>query len=73
MSVDFPDLNKVSQKITILSLRLTDWLTPLRVLNASASWMPTLAITKLPCSIIEGETFCYKVMPFRLKNARATY
>jgi len=73
MSVDFPDLNKVSQKITILSLRLTDWLTPLRVLNASASWMPTLAIIKLPCSIIKVGTFCYKVMLFRRKNATVTY
>ena len=73
MCVDYQDLNRVSP-IDNLSLPYIDTLVDNTARHSLFSYMDGFSkdIEKTTFLTIWG-TFCYKVMPFRIKNAGATY
>ena len=80
--VDFRDLNKVSPKDDF-PLPHIDLLVDSTAIHLMLSFMDefsghnqilmTLEDMEKTTFITEWDTYCYKVMPFGLKNARATY
>ena len=82
MSVDYRDLNRVSPKDNF-SLPHIDTLVDNTVKHSLFSFMDKfLGYNQIRMAIEDMEktifltmwgSFCYKVMPFRLKNVRATY
>ena len=82
MCVDFTDLNKAYPKDAYLlpSIdKLVDGASKVKFLNFTDAYSGYNQISIHPLNdektafITKNVNYCYKVMPFRLKNAKATY